>query len=169
MKTEAARLEGSRTEVRARDCSRMEGSLGSSQSEPPMESLWGDGVGSIRPTTARLPSWRGSTPACASGTFATRLPFTRSAISCRRPIRTPVPTCSNAETREGSEFGTKTPTTTCKSAGVTNNVEIDDRGLILRRGPRGWWAAHPEAHRVCEGDRDAVCGNALAVAYPECT
>lgn len=41
-----------------------------------------------------------------------------------------VPTCSNAETREGGEFGTQTPTTTCKAAGVTNNVEIDDRGLI---------------------------------------
>jgi hypothetical protein len=41
-----------------------------------------------------------------------------------------VPTCSNAETREGGEFGTKTATTMCKSAGVTNNVEIDDRGLI---------------------------------------
>ena len=42
-----------------------------------------------------------------------------------------VPTCSNAETREGGEFGTKTATTTCKSVGVTNNVEMDDRGLIF--------------------------------------
>jgi len=41
-----------------------------------------------------------------------------------------VPTCSNAETREGGEFGTQTATSTCKKAGVTNNVEIDDRGLI---------------------------------------
>jgi hypothetical protein len=41
-----------------------------------------------------------------------------------------VPTCSNAETKEGGEFGTKTATGTCKSVGVTNNVEIDDRGLI---------------------------------------
>jgi hypothetical protein len=41
-----------------------------------------------------------------------------------------VPTCANAETREGGEFGTETPTSTCKKVGVTNNVEIDDRGLI---------------------------------------
>jgi hypothetical protein len=41
-----------------------------------------------------------------------------------------IPTCSNAETREGGEFGTLTPGGYCKSAGVTNNVEIDDRGLI---------------------------------------
>jgi hypothetical protein len=41
-----------------------------------------------------------------------------------------VPTCANAETKEGGEFGTETPTSKCKSAGVTNNVEIDDRGLI---------------------------------------
>ena len=41
-----------------------------------------------------------------------------------------VPRCSNAEAREGGEFGTQTPTTTCKAVGVTNNVEIDDRGLI---------------------------------------
>lgn len=41
-----------------------------------------------------------------------------------------VPTCGNAETREGGEFGTETATSKCKKAGVTNNVEIDDRGLI---------------------------------------
>jgi len=41
-----------------------------------------------------------------------------------------VPTCANAETREGGEFGTETATSKCKKAGVTNNVEIDDRGLI---------------------------------------
>ena len=46
------------------------------------------------------------------------------------PNQNTVPTCSNAETKEGGEFGTKTATGTCKSAGVTNNVEIDDRGLI---------------------------------------
>ena len=47
------------------------------------------------------------------------------------PNQNTVPTCSNAETREGGEFGTKTSTGTCKSVGVTNNVEIDDRGLIF--------------------------------------
>jgi hypothetical protein len=41
-----------------------------------------------------------------------------------------VPTCGNAETKEGGEFGTATATSTCKRVGVTNNVEIDDRGLI---------------------------------------
>jgi hypothetical protein len=41
-----------------------------------------------------------------------------------------VPTCANAETREGGEFGTETATSKCKSVGVINNVEIDDRGLI---------------------------------------
>jgi hypothetical protein len=41
-----------------------------------------------------------------------------------------VPTCGNAETREGGEFGTETATSKCKKAGVTNNVEIDDRGFI---------------------------------------
>jgi hypothetical protein len=41
-----------------------------------------------------------------------------------------VPTCANAETREGGEFGTETATSKCKKVGVTNNVEIDDRGLI---------------------------------------
>ncbi len=46
------------------------------------------------------------------------------------PNKNTVPTCANAETREGGEFGTETPTSTCKSVGVTNNVEIDDRGLI---------------------------------------
>ena len=44
---------------------------------------------SIPRTTARSLSLRGSTRACASGIFATRLPFTRSAISFRRQIRTP--------------------------------------------------------------------------------
>ena len=56
-------------------------------------------------------------------------PIVRS-ISCRRQNQNTVPTCSNAETKEGGEFGTKTATGTCKSAGVINNVEIDDRGLI---------------------------------------
>ncbi|MGE0450264.1 MAG: LVIVD repeat-containing protein [Vicinamibacterales bacterium] len=42
-----------------------------------------------------------------------------------------VPTCANAETREGGEFGTETATSACKKVGVTNNVEIDDRGLIF--------------------------------------
>jgi hypothetical protein len=46
------------------------------------------------------------------------------------PNKNTVPTCSNAETREGGEFGTMTPNGWCKSAGVINNVEIDDRGLI---------------------------------------
>ena len=46
------------------------------------------------------------------------------------PNQNTVPTCSNAETKEGGEFGTKTATGWCKSVGVTNNVEIDDRGLI---------------------------------------
>jgi hypothetical protein len=41
-----------------------------------------------------------------------------------------VPTCANAETREGGEFGTETATSKCRKVGVTNNVEIDDRGLI---------------------------------------
>ncbi len=41
-----------------------------------------------------------------------------------------IPTCANAETREGGEVGTDTGPGSCKSAGVTNNVEIDDRGLI---------------------------------------
>ena len=41
-----------------------------------------------------------------------------------------MPTCANAETKEGGEFGTETATSKCKSAGVINNVEIDDRGLI---------------------------------------
>jgi hypothetical protein len=46
------------------------------------------------------------------------------------PNKNTVPTCANAETKEGGEFGTETATSKCKSAGVTNNVEIDDRGLI---------------------------------------
>jgi len=41
-----------------------------------------------------------------------------------------VPTCANAETREGGEFGTETATSKCKKVGVTNNVEVDDRGFI---------------------------------------
>ena len=46
------------------------------------------------------------------------------------PNENTIPTCSNAETREGGEFGTMTPNGWCKSVGVINNVEIDDRGLI---------------------------------------
>jgi hypothetical protein len=41
-----------------------------------------------------------------------------------------VPTCKNAETKEGGEFGTPTGPDSCKAAGVTNNVEVDDRGYI---------------------------------------
>jgi hypothetical protein len=41
-----------------------------------------------------------------------------------------IPTCANAETREGGEFGTDTGPGSCKKAGVINNVEIDDRGLL---------------------------------------
>jgi hypothetical protein len=41
-----------------------------------------------------------------------------------------IPTCANAETREGGEFGTDTGPGSCKKTAVTNNVEIDDRGLI---------------------------------------
>jgi len=41
-----------------------------------------------------------------------------------------VPTCANAETKEGGEFGTETATSKCKKVGVTNNVEVDDRGFI---------------------------------------
>ena len=84
---------------------------------------------SIRRRTARSRCSRGSTRACAFGIFAIRLPFTRSPISFRRRTST-VPTCANAETKEGGEFGTETATSKCKSAGVINNVEIDDRGLI---------------------------------------
>lgn len=46
------------------------------------------------------------------------------------PNENTIPTCSNAETREGGEFGFESPTSTCRRVGVTNNVEIDDRGLI---------------------------------------
>jgi hypothetical protein len=46
------------------------------------------------------------------------------------PNENTIPTCSNAETKEGGEFGTETATSTCRRAGVINNVEIDDRGLI---------------------------------------
>jgi len=41
-----------------------------------------------------------------------------------------VPQCSNSNTEEGGEFGTQTATSTCRKMGVTNNVEVDDRGLI---------------------------------------
>lgn len=41
-----------------------------------------------------------------------------------------IPTCSNAETEEGGEFGFESPTSTCRKVGVINNVEVDDRGLI---------------------------------------
>jgi len=41
-----------------------------------------------------------------------------------------VPQCSNSNTEEGGEFGTETATSTCRTMGVTSNVEIDDRGLI---------------------------------------
>ena len=46
------------------------------------------------------------------------------------PNENSVPQCSNSNTEEGGEFGTQTATSTCRKMGVTNNVEIDDRGLI---------------------------------------
>ncbi len=46
------------------------------------------------------------------------------------PNENTVPTCSNAETREGGEFGFESPTSACQRVGVINNVEVDDRGLI---------------------------------------
>ncbi len=46
------------------------------------------------------------------------------------PNQYTIPTCSNAETREGGEFGFESPTSTCRKVGVINNVEVDDRGLI---------------------------------------
>ena len=85
---------------------------------------------SIPRTTARSRSSPGSTPACASGTSA--IPFAVREVGYFVPPanQNTVPTCANAETREGGEFGTETATSKCKKAGVTNNVEIDDRGLI---------------------------------------
>ena len=41
-----------------------------------------------------------------------------------------MPQCSNSNTKEGGERGTQTATSTCKKVAVTNNVEVDDRGLI---------------------------------------
>lgn len=46
------------------------------------------------------------------------------------PNENTIPTCSNAETLEGGEFGFESPTSTCRRVGVINNVEVDDRGLI---------------------------------------
>jgi hypothetical protein len=46
------------------------------------------------------------------------------------PNENSVPQCSNSNTEEGGEFGTQTATSTCRKVGVTNNVEVDDRGLI---------------------------------------
>ena len=41
-----------------------------------------------------------------------------------------MPQCTNSNTKEGGERGTVTAKSTCKKMAVTNNVEIDDRGLI---------------------------------------
>jgi len=41
-----------------------------------------------------------------------------------------MPQCTNANTKEGGERGKVTANSTCKKVAVTNNVEIDDRGLI---------------------------------------
>jgi hypothetical protein len=75
-----------------------------------------------------------------------------------------VPTCANAETREGGEFGTETATSKCKSAGVTNNVEIDDRGLIYGADRAGSGLHILRLTGYAKEDRHAVVRNTLVFA-----
>jgi hypothetical protein len=73
-----------------------------------------------------------------------------------------VPTCKNAETKEGGEFGTPTGPDSCKAAAVTNTSRLTIAATSTLRSHRQR-ASHPEADRLCAADRleddaDQRCG-----------
>jgi hypothetical protein len=51
------------------------------------------------------------------------------------PNQNTIPTCSNAETEEGGEFGTETATSTCRRVGVIckSSEDMEHKGLKVKR------------------------------------